>query len=362
MSKVEEKKKRACRLTKKCEDHTREELLTVAEMCDKEQHELAEEGRLKKYFVSPTFRKHSSSKQLCKWLSYLHTLKMYTDIPLEKGKERTKRLGKRIDIDKSFLEKLSLCTPYEYEGGFIGFYDILYFAETYGSDRLFLPCKIPKKGISEKNIKVLWDSYGNNSRLHIPRGMVKQLLSYKGDWMAIFMQLRQESSKHGNVLFYYPKTNTVERFDPAGSKNIGFNPAKMDKHLRRYFNSYGIKYVAPVEYLPRQGFNAYVIMEKGKKVFVNDADPAGFCRVWADFFLNYKFLHPDIETGVLFKALIELMFESNTYFIEYIRAFHAKVRGVAHTILEEYGYDPKISIRTFFFKIYPQLVKRYNLC
>jgi hypothetical protein len=121
-----------------------------------------------------------------------------------------------------------------------------------------------------------------------------------------------------------------------------------------------MRYVPPVDYLPRRGFDAYAELDKKKETF----NIQGFCRVWTDFYLDYKFRHPDMDSGTMMRAMVDVMFESNYYFAEYIRLFHAKVRAHAlHVLIKKYKYNPKEDkLKDFFYKTYPRFIQDYALC
>ena len=120
---------------------------------------------------------------------------------------------------------------------------------------------------------------------------------------AVFLGLEYYSCKdkeikpHANLLIYNKLNNTIERFDPIGSKRTKYDNSKLDSKLYDYFIKYGIKYKSPNDICPNISFQRLQSKEDNKQI------KHGLCASWSLWFLDLKLSNPHIKTS---KKLIKL--------------------------------------------------------
>jgi len=165
------------------------------------------------------------------------------------------------------------------------------------------------------------------------------------DYIAIPIGIITSIGAHANILFWYLKKKTIERFEPNGANYpIGFNynPILLDKLLEskfKYFDS-EIIYYAPNKFLPAIGFQILenINLNKCKKL----GDPNGFCAVWCIWWIYQRMININnlniIEHNIA-NELIKFIKYDNQNFKTLIRNFSKKITDIRDKILSKHNLD-----------------------
>lgn len=164
---------------------------------------------------------------------------------------------------------------------------------------------------------------------------IRFLKSNLCDFIIIPIGIILSNGNHSNALLYNKKNNTIERFEPHGSSypnKFNYNPKLLDETLFTIFsniiydninNNIIIKYVQPVDYLPKIGFqnldNIEISLNK------NIGDPNGFCTMWCIWYLDYRLQHSELTPFNLVKKLINDIKQNNYSFRTIIRNYSTNI-------------------------------------
>lgn len=220
-------------------------------------------------------------------------------------------------IDKNFVENKELCKYYESIGimtqtrcEFLNFeavwvYQKLHFSEGFIDN--FLKC------IKNKNIQFIIIPFG--------------------------IEMREGS--HANYLIYDIKAKEIERFEPYGSQHpykFNYNPKLLDKLLEHKFLKIDekIKYIAPIKYMPKIGFQFFDSIELGTKKI---GDPGGFCALWSIWYTDMRLLYPAIKRDKLIKKLLKIIKSQNISFRDMIRNYSRSIVDIRDDILNKSGIN-----------------------
>lgn len=146
------------------------------------------------------------------------------------------------------------------------------------------------------------------------------------------------NGSHANYIIYDIKKHEIERFEPSGSHNphkLHYNPALLDTLLEKKFKEINnkIKYIRPIEYLPKIGFQLLDIMEGFK--FKKIGDPGGFCAAWTMWYVDMRLSNPYIPRKDLVNTIINRIKQFNYSFKNVIRNYSAKITELRDNILSK---------------------------
>lgn len=145
------------------------------------------------------------------------------------------------------------------------------------------------------------------------------------------------NGNHSNCLFIDLKKNTVERFEPHGSaypNRFNYNPDRLDSLLENKFNEIltKIKYLKPVDYLPKIGFQSFESVEAN--INKNIGDPNGFCTLWTIWYLDYRIKYFDQKPKKIVKKLINQIRINNYSFRTIIRNYSKRITDLRDSYLK----------------------------
>ena len=158
------------------------------------------------------------------------------------------------------------------------------------------------------------------------------------NFLIIPLGIELDIGAHANIIIINKIKKTIERFEPNGSDhppNFNYNPKLLDYVLSNYFKTYVFlkeyKYIKPLDYIPKIGFQAYENIEyyKSKKI----GDPGGFCVAWCLWYANYNIKYYEIDSKKLIIKLIKLIKYNNMSFKSIIRNFSKTITDFRDSFL-----------------------------
>lgn len=161
------------------------------------------------------------------------------------------------------------------------------------------------------------------------------------EFIIIPLGIEMLEGSHANYIIYDLKNKTVERFEPHGSSNpngLNYNPKILDELLESRFKSIdsSITYYGPADFLPKIGFQLMDIFENNKKKI---GDPAGFCAVWAIWYVDMRLKYKSINCKDLVNKLINSIRTQNISVKNMIRNYAKNIIELRDKILKKAGLD-----------------------
>lgn len=160
----------------------------------------------------------------------------------------------------------------------------------------------------------------------------------------IGIELNQGS--HANYLIIDKEICEIERFEPHGSGSpygFNYNATLLDQILEKKFTELldkklkkPVKYIKPLDYLPKISLQLLDIMEKKKKKI---GDPGGFCALWSIFYTDMRMTYKDIPRDKLIEYIINLIKEQNISYKNLIRNYAFKIINIRDTLLNKAKLD-----------------------
>lgn len=190
------------------------------------------------------------------------------------------------------------------------------------------------------NFELIWTQY----KLYIMdsfHDLFKSCIRRDNRFIIIPLGIDMPNGNHANYLLYDNKKKELERFEPHGTTfPIGFNyrPTLLDDILEKKIEGLemGIKYIRPIEYLPKVGFQSIESREESRKKI---GDPGGFCAIWSIWYIDMRLTNPEISRNDLVKYLIETIKEKNMSFKNLIRNYSKDIIDLRDKILTSVDMD-----------------------
>lgn len=117
--------------------------------------------------------------------------------------------------------------------------------------------------------------------------------------IVIPLSIDLDNAGHQNILIYDIEKNTLERFEPHGSKvnfREPFDTDKFDKEINKTFSFLNAKYIRPTDFLDEDSFQSLR--------FDNEFDE-GYCVLWCIFYTEMRLVFPDISPKELVLQCID---------------------------------------------------------
>jgi hypothetical protein len=190
------------------------------------------------------------------------------------------------------------------------------------------------------NFELLW----NGDILSLPESFITYFNSCTQNDKKLFtivpLAIILDKGSHANYLIYDKKLKTVERFEPHGqSVPVGFdyNYLKLDRALSLLFLDINkkIRYVSPVEYMPKIGFQQLGILEQNSKI----GDPGGFCAIWTIWYVEQRLTYIDIKNDYLVGQLLKTIKINNISFQNLVRNYSKNITEIRDKILNNANLD-----------------------
>ncbi len=127
-----------------------------------------------------------------------------------------------------------------------------------------------------------------------------------------------KSVLHANIVIYDKHNNIIIRFEPYGDWEFA-DSYFLDKKILKIFKKCisddkhkSLKYIRPNEYLDKTKFQSASLGDISE--YKNLGDPSGYCLAWCYWFMELKFLNPDInDKHLVEKALNDIIKNSNKH-------------------------------------------------
>lgn len=146
-----------------------------------------------------------------------------------------------------------------------------------------------------------------------------------------------QNGSHSNYLLYDKITNEIERFEPYGfgyPPGLNYEPKQMDSILEKKFTSIipNVKYVKPIDYLPKIGIQSIDITEEKNKYI---GDPNGFCALWSIWYVDMRISNDYLKRDKLIKYMLRSLSEQHISFKMLIRNYAKQITDMRDNILEK---------------------------
>jgi hypothetical protein len=148
---------------------------------------------------------------------------------------------------------------------------------------------------AERNIRPVDSSISVEKFNHMVRQCNKRFIA-----ISVQLIVRNKPGTHANILIIDTENNTVELFEPHGSRSSDTTMDSLvgaysisDKLLKKYFAKHfpEYRYISPQENLPSYGLQVEVDAYNG------------LCVTWCILYLHYKILNPDKSQKALMRYI-----------------------------------------------------------
>jgi len=160
----------------------------------------------------------------------------------------------------------------------------------------------------------------------------------KYDFATVFVSVDDSingGNLHANILIYNFINNTIEFFEPDGSRtNLIHTILKEELCWDNNF-----KYLEPSNYMPHASFQ-YLAFENNE-LNLKPGDFGGYCLGWCYWYLEHRMLNSSIESKVLVPNLINKLIKNEFTLVEYIRNYANSFHKNIIKILKKIGIKEK---------------------
>ncbi len=144
-------------------------------------------------------------------------------------------------------------------------------------------------------------------------------------------QCKIDRNSHANFLLYDKEQNTLERFEPHGyMPSDSCMPKDIDNFLKNVFKKNldpNLKYIKPLDYSPRDSFQA--IQEGEEKFQRNGYDLAGYCGVWSTYYAILRLKNPDTDRKKVINKALGVLNKRTESYSEFIRDYGEIIRKLS---------------------------------
>jgi len=179
--------------------------------------------------------------------------------------------------------------------------------------------------------------YTKDDLFYLIDGIQKVIAENKNKrFFAMRVNLQSFSDAHANIIIYDTKKNTLELFDPHGSKTMDkFEPMKVRHVLNVIF-----KKISPhIEFLQSYEINPYIGLQtiQGGSEYLRQPDEVlGYCGAWTFFYLQMRIANPELSQMSLIKQIKGEIINKGNFF--------NMMRNYVKYIIEN-GYRHKYNIK-----------------
>ena len=179
--------------------------------------------------------------------------------------------------------------------------------------------------------------YTKDDLYYLIDGIQKVIAENKNKrFFAMRVNLQSFSDAHANIIIYDTKKNTLELFDPHGSKTMDkFEPMKVRHMLNVIF-----KKISPhIEFLQSYEINPYIGLQtiQGGSEYLRQPDEVlGYCGAWTFFYLQMRIANPELSQMSLIKQIKGEIINKGNFF--------NMMRNYVKYIIEN-GYRHKYNIK-----------------
>jgi len=185
------------------------------------------------------------------------------------------------------------------------------------------------------NFEIIW-SY---QTIFFPNGLDKLFINFisnkKLRYFIIPIGIELSQGSHANILIFDKEYNTLERFEPDGSKppnGFFYFPDELDTYIYQYFTNLiknPFEYKKPIDVIPRISFQRYEILESNSL-----SDPRGYCGAWCSWYA-YQRVRTGIKIEKLIPKLLQKIRGSNIKFKQIIRNYASIMADVRDNLLKK---------------------------
>jgi len=192
--------------------------------------------------------------------------------------------------------------------------------------------------------KLYWDPSNEKSLIYDKKLVKKLKKCVKSDKRFIVMPFvlagfsrGDEPLAHMNIIIYDKFNNSVERFEPHGKMNYGFEEAdqkkfdmKINSDLKKFFDKKlkipDLVYISPKEYCSAIGLQTR--QESEADIYKDVANLNSFCSTWSIFYAMHRLLNPDMDQAELIRLI-------NVYFNKYPKKISEFIRDYTFHLNEK---------------------------
>src|SRR5690606_7946926 len=194
------------------------------------------------------------------------------------------------------------------------------------------------------NIEILWVRKKLFISDNLRKNIIKCVNHPKMKFIIIPLGIiieNQSGAGHANYLIYDIDKKELERFEPHGYNIYGlpYDGDLLNEAIENEFKdiiSSDIIYIEPKQFLPKIGFQIIEASEYNRKKI---GDPAGFCALWAMWYVDIRLAHRYIPRGKLVTNMINTIKSQNISFKNLIRNYSKIVIDIRDKVLNKAGID-----------------------
>jgi ankyrin repeat protein len=189
------------------------------------------------------------------------------------------------------------------------------------------------------NFEIIWIQQKLHLSTEFEVNFIKNMAKPNIKFIIIPLGIELRTGSHANYLVYNKKANELERFEPYGSSpppNFNYNSDLLDKILGNRFIKLvkDIKYIRPIDYLPKISFQYLESVEKKSNKI---GDPGGFCALWAIWYVDQRLSYYDVDRKQLVNKMIKEIKLRNISFKDLIRNYSKNILTVRDKIFKKAG-------------------------
>jgi hypothetical protein len=167
---------------------------------------------------------------------------------------------------------------------------------------------------------------------------IQNIFKFK-KYVFIIIAIYNDFLYHANVLIFDRDKKLIIHFEPHGQLNIYVG--KLYETLKNIFKKElkGFKYIAPIEYLPKDAFQS--MYDNGSQYDLKVGDPKGFCCAWCFWFIELYINNSKYDLKSLVIKSIKKLINTKYTFIDHIRNYANYLNNKMVELLLEYNIPNK---------------------
>lgn len=205
-------------------------------------------------------------------------------------------------------------------------FGILYILKKHNKN-CYSPIHIDKKIYFD----ISWSNYKLKIYDEIKQKILNFILNSKKKFMIIPINISIKNKFHNNYLLYDRELNEFERFEPDGSHapyGLNYDVNKLDFELEKFFSNINIRYISPINFLPKIGLQRLEIQEK-YTFFDNNK----FCALWCIWYADMRITYHSLDRKNFINLLISTIKYKKMSFKYVIRTYSEQITLLRDTLL-----------------------------
>lgn len=170
----------------------------------------------------------------------------------------------------------------------------------------------------------------------------------------------EDPSTHSNFLLLDLTHSLLYRYEPSGYGKVYeiYNMNKLDSELTKWARKHRLSYIPPWDSCPSQLLGKVAtIQRQAGKAKKEEADPGGFCKVWATFMLEQKLRHPEMDMDTIQRNILQLFKDNKVDMLQFARKYIERINQYGNEILQADGRKEEEDADEYLEKHWTSLMK-----